>query len=113
MLGVSKVGYSFGFSGNVIGFTNLGEINTHLLDFERQVTDEACSTEAPAKTMMVFMVRGIFTSLQFPYVQFPVRQLTGDLLFDPFWDAVSRLERMGLKVCYAMMQTLIFVNISN
>lgn len=85
-------------SGNLTGFANLGEINTNLLDFERQISDEIGSMEIPAKTMMVFMVRGLFTALQFPYVQFPVHHLTGDLLFDPFWDAVSHLERMGLKV---------------
>jgi hypothetical protein len=44
------------------------------------------------------MVRGLFTALQYPYVQFPVRSLTGDLLFDPFWEAVSHLERQGVKV---------------
>ena len=48
--------------------------------------------------MMVFMVRGLFTNLQYPNVQFPVRSLTGDLLFDPFWEAASRLERQGVKV---------------
>lgn len=71
MLGVSKVGYSFGFSGNVIGFTNLGEINMHLLDFERQVTDEVCSTEAPAKTMIgleVYLHLFNFLTFNFLYV---------------------------------------------
>lgn len=54
--------------------------------------------EPLANSMVVMMVRGLCTSLQFPYAQFPCTSVTGDLLFDPFWEAVSRLERCGLKV---------------
>ncbi len=45
--------------------------------------------------MMVFMVRGLFSSLKFPYAQFPCVDLSGDLLYDPFWEAV---RNCGLKV---------------
>ncbi len=48
--------------------------------------------------MMVFMVRGLFTKLQFAYAQFPCSKVSGDLLYDPFWEAVYRVERCGLKV---------------
>ena len=85
-------------SGTLIGFSNLGEINTHLLAFEKEVTGSTTQEASLAKTVMVFMVQGIFTNLKFPYAQFPVATLTGDLLFDPFWEAISRLERLGLKV---------------
>ena len=57
-----------------------------------------------AKTMMVMMVRGLFTPLRFPYVEFPCNKVTGALLFHPFWKAVYRLERMGLKVMTAVLQ---------
>ncbi len=30
-----------------------------------------------AKSMMVFMVRGIFSSLKFPYAQFPCSNMSG------------------------------------
>lgn len=52
-----------------------------------------------AKTIAVFMVLGLFNKLQFPYAQFPATDLSGDLLYDPFWEAVSRIEKSGLKVC--------------
>ena len=84
--------------GSLIGFANVGDINTHLLAFENQVFEKEHSNAELSKTMMVFMVRRLFTNLQYPYVQFPVHSLTGDLLFDPFWEAVSRLERQGVKV---------------
>ena len=48
--------------------------------------------------MMVFMVRGLLSRLRFPYVQFACLSVTGELLFHPFWRAVSRLERMEFKV---------------
>ena len=48
--------------------------------------------------MLVFMVRGLFSRLEYPYVQFPCHTLSSDEMFDPFWEAVSRLERLGLKV---------------
>lgn len=85
-------------TGQMIGFINLGEINNHLLAFERTVTNGESEDDILANSMMVFMVRGIFTQLRFPYVQFPCNKITGALLFGPFWQTVYRLERMGLKV---------------
>ncbi len=38
----------------------LGEVNDQLLAFERSVSDNEPSTPELAKTMMVFMVRGLF-----------------------------------------------------
>ena len=52
-------------SGAMIGFTKLGDINDHLLQFERSLTEDQPSPLA--KSMMVFMVWGLFSKLQFPY----------------------------------------------
>ena len=84
------------------GFINLGDINNHLSRFEELLSakDEDDATEntpALAKSMMVFMVRRIFTSLKFPYAQFPCSGLVGEQLFSPFWECVFRLERVGLR----------------
>jgi hypothetical protein len=87
-------------TGALIGFTDFGDINNHLLRLERSL-DEKSANEPLAKAMMVFMVRGLFTRLQFAYAQFPVIKLTGELLFAPFWEAVRRCERCGLKVLAA------------
>ena len=74
-------------------------MNDHLIAFEQSFSEEPDSdVDEIAKTMMVFMVRGLFTRLRFPYAQFPCRSVTGELLYDPFWEAVLRLERMELKV---------------
>ena len=85
-------------SGTLIGFVNLGEINNHLLAFERSLDQDSGVSDSLAKTVLTFMVRGIFTSLKYPYAHFFCSSITGDLMFQPFWEAVYRLERMGLKV---------------
>ena len=87
-------------TGTVIGYANLGDINKHLLEFESSISNGDGLPLVPAKTMMVFMVRGLFNSLQFPFAQFPVAELSGELLYEPFWEAVMRLENIGLKVYY-------------
>ena len=48
--------------------------------------------------MLMFMVRGIFTDLEFPYAHFPTRDASADTLFPIVWDAVAQLEQAGLKV---------------
>ena len=70
-------------SGVLIGFFNLRE--TRL-----------------TKTIFVFMVCGRFTQLEFQYAQFPCTDISGELLFDPFGEAVYRPERIGLRVLVAM-----------
>lgn len=44
------------------------------------------------------MVRGLFSSLKFPYAQFPCTSVCGDQFYDIFWEAICRLERCGFKV---------------
>ncbi len=88
-------------SGELIGFMDLGDINEHLLSLEKSVSSPESSDQSPlAKTMMTFMVRGLFTRLEYPYAHFPSLNLTGDLMYDPFWEAVYRLERLGFKVLH-------------
>jgi len=84
-------------NGELIGFVNLGETNSHLLNFKRQMQDTN-KIKPLANSMVVFYVRGLFTSFHFPYAQFPCHTVTGELLYEPFWECVSRPERYGLKV---------------
>lgn len=73
-------------SHNIIGFANLGDINEHLTEFELSLTSEQpTNTQKLTMTIVVFMVRGLFNKLQFPYVQFPCHSLSGHQLYDPFW----------------------------
>ena len=78
----------------MVGFTNLGETNNHVLHFEASLSSP-CTL---AKSVLVFMVRGLFLKLNFPHAQFVCSTMNGDLLHDPVWDAISRLECQGIMV---------------
>ena len=83
--------------GSLIGFVNLGNTNNQLLAFENALAGEQHEQQL-ASSMLVLMVRGIFQKLNYPYAQFACNNLSGDLMFDPVWEAISRLERMGFRV---------------
>lgn len=59
---------------------------------------EECAGHVLAKTMLVLLVRGLCTSLQYPYAQFACKNLKAELMFIPVIEAISRLETIGLKV---------------
>lgn len=86
-------------TGELIGYTNLGEMNTHLLSLEKSLEGVRKKAAPLAKSLFVLMVRGLFSSLEFPYAQFPCSNLTGNLIFDIFWEAVERLERYDFNHC--------------
>ena len=48
--------------------------------------------------MLVLFVKGLFSSLEFAYAQFPCSDLTGPQMYDLVWEAVARLELCGFKV---------------
>ena len=84
-------------SGRLVGFVNLGEIYSHLLQFEQSFNDEEAEPVL-ANSVIAFMVKGHFTNLRFPYAQFPCTSITGEQFFSPFWQAVFHLERISFKV---------------
>ena len=53
-------------TGDLIGFTDLGEINSHLLALQQSLTDSK-SFSSIASTVMTFMVRGLFSHLHIHY----------------------------------------------
>ena len=82
---------------SLIGFVNLGKTNNQLLEFEEALLSE--KTELPlASSMLVLMVRGLFCQLNYPYAQFVCNDISGALMFEPVWEAISRLERLGFYV---------------
>jgi hypothetical protein len=63
----------------IIGFVDLGEVNNELLDMER--SEKGVVQQCLAKNILVFMVRGMFLKLEFPYAQFPCSSLSGDVIY--------------------------------
>ena len=80
-------------AGRIIGFTDLGEINNHLATFQKMIEDTDNTSPILANSVLVIMVKGLFSKLQFPCLS-----IVGEQLFNPFWEAVFHLERMGFKV---------------
>ena len=80
----------------IIGYVDIADINSELVKFEQSCNDESSNTQGSplpvAKHMLVFMVRGLFIDLEFPYAQFATPSLTADLLFPLAWKAVQNLE---------------------
>ena len=94
--------------GTLIGFVNLGDVNNQLLDFQAFI-DNGESSSSLATTMMVFMVKGLLHKFEYPYAQFACGNMSGDLIFDPIWEAIARLERIGffvLALCFNKPQAL-------
>ena len=76
--------------GCLVGFTDLGNTNNRLLEFESALYGDKSQPQL-ALSMLVLMVRGLFYKLNYPYVQFACNSITGELMFDPVWEAVWRL----------------------
>ena len=85
-------------SGELIGFVNLGDIANHLQDLEQQLQTSNESSPPLATTVFVFMVRGLFIKLNFPYATFPAKSVSADQLLPLYLEAVFRLERNGFRV---------------
>lgn len=84
-------------SGALTGFVQLDDVDTHLNELESSLQDSR-KPRALAKTIVVFMVRGILSSLLFPYAAFPVNSLKAFNLFPLVWKVIGRLTRHGFRV---------------
>ena len=83
------------FSGEVIGFTDLGTINDEFASLEQNEASPSCQI---ATHILAVMVRGILFSLEFPLAHFSTVGVTGDYLFTIAWEAIRLLETADLKV---------------
>lgn len=86
-------------TGALFGFTDLGEVNNQLIDFEQSLSSDGTGLQRPlAKSMLVFMFKGLFTNIAMPYAQFPACSLKGVDMFPLLWEAIGRLSRLGCCV---------------
>ena len=88
------------YTGSLTGFTDLGDVCNLLAEYEQQHSGDGSMTfRCPvAKCMVIFMVRGLFTSLKFAYGQFPSTNTKGCDLFVLLWKVIEWLTRLGLNV---------------
>ena len=86
-------------TGAMIGFTDLGEVSNQLSEFERSLNNDNPRLHRPlAKSMLVFMFRGLFTNIALAFAQFPVTSVKGHDIFPLLWEAIRRLNRMGCVI---------------
>ena len=69
------------WSGALIRYSDLGEVTKLLDEAEDEETQDENHLCPLAKCMLVFMIRGPFTSMKLPYVQFPAVSTKGSSLF--------------------------------
>ena len=83
----------------LVGYADLGKINNLLLDYKQQYNTLGRISCPLAKCMLVFMVRGVFTSLKFPYVQIPAVSTKGADIFHFYLkQAIKHLTELELCV---------------
>lgn len=87
-------------TGAITGYVDLDEFNNHLIDFESAISQgtNKKSHRPFAKTLLVFMVRGLVTNFIFPYALYPATSLKGCDLFPLLWEVIERLTRNGFRV---------------
>ena len=59
----------------IVGFVDIGDHNNQMLELERAQRGE--KHKPIASNILGFMVRGLFSHLEFPYVQFLYTSLSG------------------------------------
>ena len=82
----------------LIGYSDLGEINNLLADYEQQLNASDTTPRPLGKYMLMLMVKGLFTSLKFSYVKFTAVSTKGSDFFPFVRQAMKHLTHLGLIV---------------
>ncbi len=82
-------------TSEIIGFVDLGNVTNQMAEIAGQ---GEFNPNKVATHMLVFMVRSLFTSLEFPYVQFATRSSSASDIALMAWDVVRNLEICDFKV---------------
>lgn len=88
-------------TGKIIGYTEMGDLNEEISRFQTRCLEDTSEEESSRKFathVNVFMVRGICSSLCYPFGYHASIGFTGDQLFDIVWEATRVLESIGFKV---------------
>ena len=85
-------------TGELVGFVDLDNVGNELKNLENVLNG---NDETIARYMLVVMVRGISSSLQYPLAAFATDGITADLLYPIVWEAVRIVHSdVGLKALF-------------
>ncbi|XP_047145625.1 uncharacterized protein LOC124818645 [Hydra vulgaris] len=85
-------------SGELRGFTELGDMNEELNEFDRCFSLETQKTKDLASHILCVMVGGLLKRFAYPLAYFCTAGLLSDQLFPIIWKAVRISETIGLEV---------------
>ncbi|XP_057290356.1 uncharacterized protein LOC130613056 [Hydractinia symbiolongicarpus] len=85
-------------TGQLVGFTDMGDINDELVEFQKRAEGSSENDRHFASYVIVFMVRGIVSSLVYPFGYFASLGFTSDQLYPCVWEATYVLEAIGFYV---------------
>lgn len=92
----SKLVYSKS-DGRLVGFTELGTLNEEFKAYQASFNNESISNQDFATHVNVFLVRGIFSSLIYPFGYFATSGITASQLYSCAMEAVGVLGSIGLE----------------
>ena len=99
LLDEMKIKWGLVFSqatGKLIGFSEIGDNNEELLEFERKISGKERDL---ATHILAFMARTYFRISISQLVIFALKGFNSDQIFPCVWEAIGVLESIGLKVC--------------
>ncbi|VDI57253.1 Hypothetical predicted protein [Mytilus galloprovincialis] len=77
----------------LIGYVNIDYVGNQIPEIEKLTNNTSSKL---AKFMLVLMVRGVTTSLKFPFAAFATTNITADFLYPIIWKAVQILKVLFL-----------------
>ena len=85
-------------TGELIGYIDLDRVSNELLNIGDAINQ---GQKQVAKYMLVIMVRGICSGLQYPLAAFATAGITADFLYPIIWEAITIVQlTVGLKVLF-------------
>ena len=85
-------------TGELVGFIDLNQASNELLRIEERIADTG---RGIAKYMLVIMVRGLCSNLQYPLAAFATEGITSGYLFPIVWEAIKFVQIVAeLKVIF-------------
>ena len=90
-------------TGELVGFVDIGDINNHLMQVNMSLQGSRASKQALKSLSRTMLVVMLFSSFQFPYAQFACANLTGEQMYNIFWEGVERLERYDVDCALSLV----------
>ena len=83
-------------SGKLVGYTELGNINNELDNFERNMNFE--NEKSLATNVLCLMTRGLFKHISYPIAYFTTCHISSSQLFPLMWEAVRVMKMAGFTI---------------